>query len=137
MGYDARVVGYLTIAPPLNWAEIRNSRLYAATTNGRSARLPDVVLQVDSREMETDQGVTTVLSSQFIVPCTESRYQVRSLAEDVQEAIDTFKGHEVRGTLTLWGEEFGDIRRIVVDEDGVREEEAILSWPDGSKVELP
>lgn len=138
MSDSTRVVGHLTITPPLNWAEIRSTRFYTAVAGGRhSGNMPDMILQVDSREVETDEGVNTVLSSQFVVPCTDSRYRLRSLTEDVKELCETFKDHEVRGELTLWGEDYGDIRRVVVDEDGVREEKATLSWPDGSEVELP
>lgn len=137
MSYDTRVVGYLTITPPLNWAEIRSSRFANVVTTGPTRNVPDVMIQIDSREVETNEGVNTVLSAQFIVPISESRYRVRSVAEDVKELADAFEGHEIRGVLTMWGDDYGDIRRIVVDDKGIREEKATLSWPDGSEVELP
>lgn len=138
MSYNVRVVGHLTITPPLVWAEIKRSRFYTSTVDGRNrGNLPDVILQVDSEDVETDLGMNTILSSQFIVPCTEGLYRAYGIVKDVEELYNAFEGHDVRGVLTLWGEEYGFIRRVVADDAGVREEKATLSWPDGSEVELP
>lgn len=137
MSYRSLVRGALRIEPPLNWSEIRQSRFYVEGSNDfprATADLPDVVLRVEREDTETDTGLTTVLYCTTAVPYSESRYPACTTAEDVAELRDAFPGHTVTGEIVLYGDDPGDIRRVVADENGVREERARHLWPDGTEV---
>lgn len=139
MSYLAHVEGSLAINPPLIWAEIRSSRFFDQNQKERSDQT-DVVLLVNSTEVETDRGIDTILACNTAIPCRESfdcrdlRAQTESLVQAMQEI-----GRTVRGEMLVQPHDYGDggIWRVVVDEKGVKKEMAQLVWPDGTPVQLP
>lgn len=74
----------------------------------------------------------------YLIGTNESN-KVYWLEEGLREALKIIEadGCYPSGFLVVAGEESGDITRyLIVDGKDIRHEEAVLSWPDGSKVEL-
>lgn len=138
MSYDSTVRGELRIDPPLKWGQIRESRFYDADGIGRPGdRQPDVLLDVEREDTETEEGIVTRLHCRRVIPYQSAPYTARTLLEDVRELYEAFPGHAVRGQLVAYDEEPGQIWRVVADDAGVRKEWARLVWPDGTEVEFP
>lgn len=139
MSYTATVGGYLTIDPPLKWSEIRDSP-FLLENQVDGTRDTDVVLHLEREEVETDEGLNTVITSKLAVPCRQA-FDCRNLDEDAGLFVKAMEGigRTVRGELIVQPRDYGDggIWRVVVDEEGARKEMAKLQWPDGSEVELP
>lgn len=124
--------GELRIAPPLKWSEIRTSA-FAHTAEP----LTDLALNIEREEIQTDDGITTLYACSRALPYTAEPFEPVNLREQVEGLVKEAVGHRVTGQIVLYAhDEPGDIRRIVVEEDGsVREEQAVFCWPDGSSVE--
>lgn len=143
MSYLSTVRGELTIKPPLKWRQIHESRFYAEGMDRRagrgipSAARPDVVLDVLREDTATEEGFNTRLYCTRAVPYQGAPYTAGTLVEDIEELCAAFPGHTIRGQIVLYDEEPGSVRRVIADDDGVREERARLVWPDGTEVELP
>lgn len=139
MSYTATVWGYLTIHPPLKWSEIRESR-FLLENQMDGTRDTDVVFHPHRDEVESDEGVNTVITCKMAVPCRQS-FDCRNLEEDTGLLVREMSkiGRTVRGELIARPHDSrdGDVWRVVVDEEGARTETARLQWPDGSEVELP
>ncbi|AXH66277.1 hypothetical protein SEA_SATIS_116 [Streptomyces phage Satis] len=139
MSYTATVTGFLTIEPPLKWSEIRESR-FLLENQADGSRDTDVVLDLDREEVETEEGVSTIITCSMAVPCRRA-FDCRNLDEDTGLFVEEMKklGRTVRGEMVAQPRDYGDggIWRVVVDEEGARKEMAKLQWPDGSEVQLP
>lgn len=139
MSYTATVAGYLTIEPPLKWLEIRESRFLAENQNAPKDDT-DVVLHLERNEVETEEGISTIITSAMAIPCRSS-FDCRNMHEDVGLFVEEMKriDRTVRGEIVAQPRDYGDggIWRVVVDEEGARKEMAKLQWPDGTEVELP
>lgn len=139
MSYYARIGGYLKISPPLKWSEIRNSEFFPDTM--ASTYGPSIALYAEREDVETDEGVSTLITSNSAGPVTDTDFDCRNLGKDVESLASVMKelGHQVEGVLIVQPRDYGDggIWRVISDADGVRKEFAKLQWPDGSEVELP
>lgn len=134
MSARIQVRGELVIEPALKWREIKKSRFVP----GDPPRFddPGVMLLVTSKDNETDEGVTTVISCNRVVPWSHSPYDPGDLAEDLRELCTELDGHSVTGEVVLYDTESRDIRRLVVAGGEVREDRARTLWPDGTPVAL-
>jgi Family of unknown function (DUF6205) len=132
--YESIVSGRFTIEPPLTWSQIKNSRFNVEDGTGKS---PDIRFEVFQEETETDEGLNIRIFCRSVAPYQPSRFGAYTLVEDAAELRDAFPGHEIRGEMILCGDDSGDIRRVVIDDTGVREEKARLLWPDGTEAILP
>jgi hypothetical protein len=137
VSYTASVNGVFTIEPPLTWAEIRDSKFHL--TNKPQARdEPGIVLDVERSEEETDTGISTIFTAKFAVPWRES-FDCRNLEEDARGLVSEMAeiGRSVRGMMVVTSTEWaGDIWRVVIDDEGVRKEDARFVWPDGTDVQF-
>lgn len=138
MSYDYRVEGELTITPPLEWGQLKESTFFAEGTHAHRhpSNAPDVKFLVEEDEEETSQGFYLKRYAAHVVPYREEPYRCRTILDDIRSLIGDFPENEFRGIFILTGEYVGDLRRILVDERGVREEKAKLIWPDGSEVKF-
>jgi hypothetical protein len=128
-----RVLGELCIEPPLTLAEIKQSSFLSTSDGG--TRVADVVLQLTQETRETDTEVVTVITCERAVPWTTSTYDAGNLLEDVKELVAECGERKVSGQMIAYDTEIWYVTRVVVDEDGVREEVAKMIWPDGTEVE--
>lgn len=139
MSYTATVAGYLTIKPPLKWAEIRESR-FLLENQADGNRDTDVVLHLEREEVETEDGISTIITCGMAVPCRPS-FDCRNLKEDTRLFVEEMRklGRSVSGEMIVQPRDYGDggIWRVVVDDEGARKEMSKLQWPDGSEVQLP
>jgi hypothetical protein len=139
MTYTATVAGYLTIEPPLKWSEIRESR-FLVENQADGSRDTDVVLHVGREEVETEEGISIIITCRMAVPCRQT-FDCRNLDKDTGLLVEEMKklGRTVQGELVVQPRDYGDggIWRVVVDYEGSRKEMAKLQWPDGSEVQLP
>lgn len=134
MGLSIVVRGELRIDPPLKWSEIRKSRFLRTEEGG--TEVTDLVLDVHAARQDTDEGMNTVITCDRAVPWNTSPHDPRNLLENVRGLRAENPGHTVTGELVLYDADFlGDVRRIVSDDVGVREEKARLVWPDGTEAE--
>lgn len=133
MAARMRVVGEFRIEPPLTLAEIKQSNFLPASEGG--SHVGDMVLQLDHSSTETDTEVVTVITCKRAVPWTTNTYDARNLLEDAKGLVAECGEHKVFGQMTAYDTETWYVTRVVVDEDGVREEEAKMIWPDGTEVE--
>jgi hypothetical protein len=134
MGLQIAVRGEFHIDPPLKWVEVKNSRFLHTDQGG--TEITDVVLQVTAEEFDDDEGVRTVITCNRVVPWTASPYDPRNLLENMEELRAECTGHTVTGQMILYDiERVGYVSRIVSDSEGVREERALLIWPDGSEAD--
>lgn len=134
--YDSEVTGHLTIEPPLKWSEIKDSPFYAS--NSRRGTPVDLVFDVTRDESATEGGVVATISASRAIPRTSSPFGAYNLLDDIKEMVSVFgQKYVICGEFILVGEDSGDIRRIVVDSDGVREEKARFLWPNGDEVRFP
>lgn len=136
MSYSGSVSGVFTIDPPLPWSEIKGSRFYL-DNKPDSRDDPGVVLSVERSEVETDTGISTIFTSNAVIPWRES-FDCRNLESDVKKLVAemTEIGRTVEGVMVVDGEWAGDIWRVVADKDGVRKEKARFMWPDGTEVQF-
>jgi len=132
--YESIVSGRFTIEPPLTWSQIKSSRFNVEAETGKS---PDIRFEIFQEETETEDGLSIRIYCRGAVPYQPSRFGAYTLAEDATELCDAFPGHEIRGEMILCGDDSGDIRRVVIDDAGVREEKARLLWPDGTEAVIP
>ena len=132
--YESIVSGRFSIDPPLTWAQIKSSRFNVEAGTGKS---PDIRFEVFQEETETEEGLSIRIYCTGAVPYQQSRFGAYTLAEDAAELREAFPGHEIQGEMILCGDDSGDIRRVVLDATGVREEKARLLWPDGTEAIIP
>lgn len=134
MGARIFVRGELRIEPPLKLSQIKASSFLPVGDGG--GRIAEIELQLARDETETDTSLVTVVTCNRVAPWTSSPYDARNLLESVEALMEECAGHDVTGQLVMYDSEFlGCVARIVVDENGVREERAQLVWPDGSEAE--
>jgi hypothetical protein len=135
MAYSANVEGYLTIDPPLEWKDIRESKFYA---EGGTEVFPDVKFKVDQQYEETERGHNTVITATYVIPYKSFDFACRTLTEDCMVLFEEMKGvgRALTGELIVQPTHYGDgwPWRVRVDERGAHEEHAKLQWPDGSEV---
>lgn len=137
MSYQATVSGFFAVSPPLNWLEIKESGFLEESQGSRFPRT-SIVLNVESAETETDQGVSQIFTSNVAVPCGRA-FDCRNLDEEAENFVTAMNaiGRTVKGVMLVQPHDYGDgeVWRVVVDENGVKKEMAELKWPDGTSVD--
>jgi hypothetical protein len=138
MGYYTRYVGGFDITPPLPWKDVRElGPIIARTHENPAIDLGDLYLVFEECEEDIDDGTVITRTPYSIEPVTEEPYKGYSITQILERLVKTFPNHEFSGSLICYGEESGDISRVVVREGKVVHEGAKLTWPDGSVAPLP
>lgn len=140
MGYYSAVSGKINIVrltPPTVPEELQEQieKHGLKIESQYRALSPAAVCKLE--EIENLHGYVTVHDRALYG--TRDSNKVYFLEEGLKEALAIIEadGCYASGFLIVAGEESGDITRyLIVDGKEIRHEEAILSWPDGTKVEL-
>jgi hypothetical protein len=127
MSDHTNVSGEFIIEPPLTWAEYRGNEF--APHNLYSYH-PDLVLRVDEKEVDTEEGTLTRRTATALEVRELYPYNPRNLLEYVQRAVDAFPGHTFTGRLDCEGDEAGDPLRIVIRNGKAIRVDVKLIWPD-------
>jgi hypothetical protein len=130
MGYQTHYSGEVTITPPLEWHEFKDSPFLEANLNFGLGGWKDVCLRVDEDDVETDQGVLTKKISDAVVPIQEDPYKGYEIETHLKECIESFPYHNFEGQLDAEGEDAGDLWRLVVRNSMVRRVNAQIVWPE-------
>lgn len=133
MGYLSRVIGEIKITPPLNWAEYKTSDYQL---NIGDLHATPIVLAEDIDITHTNEGTTTIRKAVAIVPRTWDRASFYDLDKHLKNLAEEFGfGHTFTGALIRVGEETGDIERYRFEGLRLVTERAVLSWPDGTRID--
>ena len=132
MGYSSRLYGEIRISPPLKWSEFRDLDIY---TNDERDRL--LRLRVSELTTNTEVGEVVIRTAVAIEDTLEGESRkCYSLEEELAVIAQTFPMREFSGHVIRAGEENGDIERLTIVNGRLVTEQAILTWPDGSRVSL-
>ncbi|WP_435111643.1 DUF6205 family protein [Nocardiopsis synnemataformans] len=117
MGYGVTFDGEITVDPPLNWGQIR-----------RSPASDDLEMVQDEKKTDTEEGQTLVISCARLRPQIEADgYRVEL---QLQALVDIFgAAHTFGGYIECWGEDQGDLTRLVVREGKVLRIKPTITWP--------
>lgn len=124
MGYNTRVTGEITFAPPLTWSEIKADKFnlqghYAVMINPRR----DVT--------DTDTSQETVITADRLLPSWEEKSRYDELVEHVQKFIDVYGfGRTFTGYFDCVGEEQPDMWRVVIRDGTATVVRAVVLWPE-------
>ena len=138
MTYEARADGYLRIEPPLDWFDIKESGFHLENQSFPNGRYPTISLTLEQVDSETRTGFTRSVTAALVEPERGGGVDFRKLGDDVKALVEemTPLGRKVSGQILVRPVYSGDggTWRVVVDEEGVREEFARHQWPDGTEV---
>lgn len=141
MSWDTRVSGEITITPPLPYAAFRDSEF-------RAHRRDSVLMLIeDNKVEETPTGVNHDILAVGIDFRFGEEGRHYGVKEELIKIVQRYPDHEYTGALMLVGPELDVVRYRVVPhvtntEDGpglrheVIEDKAVMTWPDGTKVEF-
>lgn len=130
MGYVTSFRGEIAITPPIQWGQIKNSPFLPDNAKSNDK---DVMFHVEQVERETDDGTLSVRSAVGLVTTWEDGARGYNIVAHVQEAINSYPGHEFTGRLNCYGEESGDLWRLEVHGRRAVKVEPRIVWPDGSE----
>lgn len=123
MGTLRKIQGEILISPPLNWEEIKKTR---------EGVLLDwqVKLVLEEEEVHKEEGVLLVKTCSMIIPYKEEPYKGYDLSKALQEIVKRNPGHKFDGEFDCWSETLEEPpTRIWVENGVVREEKAVIRWP--------
>lgn len=135
-----RIVGSVTISPPIPWAEFRETEFH--NHHGEHRELDRILwLDVEEERLEEDEGSLFRKLATGIRIGTYGEYSATNLRQELIQLIRTFRiakatgeQRHFEGGFLVEGEQQGDVWRITVDDVEVNEQRAKLVWPDGSAV---
>lgn len=139
MGNDSHVYDGIEITPPLTYAEFRESEF-------RAHRLDSTLViteQLDTQDTPT--GVSHNITGVGVWFRFDKPGRHYGVHEELAKIVSRHPEHEYTGALVLAGPEPGDVVRYRVSPRADREtsevalvieEKAIMTWPDGTKVEF-
>lgn len=130
MGYYSHCRGEITFAPPLPWDEIKNSRFLNPTD------FYDIEIELEAFDTGTEEGMDRV-GRKLVTPEGDHKfYEIEARFQEFAEEFDLSNGRAT-GYILRIGEEAGDVQRYYFNQDGqFQADTALLTWPDGTKVEL-
>ena len=127
MGYYSSLSGQIDIDPPLDARELRTCVWLRPTAN--------IHVEISETQVDTDDGVLTKKSGPTLVPYGEHT-KAYDLEENVSAFVAEYAGsHRCNGSITVEGEDAGDVWRIRVVNNVVVRETARVVWPDGTEYE--
>jgi hypothetical protein len=115
MGYETQVTGEIQIEPPVSWKYIRESvfledKIHTAKRDSRR----ELKLQVDEREVETDDGTLIWKEGVALVPTWGNYGNAEKMQIHLQEFVDAFPEHVFTGRIDGNGEDNDDMWRLKV-----------------------
>lgn len=140
MGYYTRISGEIHIDPPITYGELVAAEYDLSELKLRGGWLPldggwEIGFDVDREEVNTGEGVLTTYVTDTITP-SDDETKAYNLTKCLEDVVATFGNHSFTGTLLCYGEEGGDIWRVVVGNGEVLEQHPELRWPTGETTKL-
>lgn len=115
MGYTTSVEGEIIITPPLNAKEIRHFHDLTLNQGRRSLEL-DVKPQIETKEIETEEGVLQRQTCAVLVPWKEDPFTVTDMETSIRMVVDAFGDtHSIAGVMEGHGERRDDMWRVHVE----------------------
>jgi hypothetical protein len=128
MGYYTTITGYLDVAPPVPWSKIRDTRFLPEYFRQDDWRT--FVFDVKEETVETDEGTLTRKGAQRIICGSEDGFKAYHAEEHLQALVDHLgPGYSYEGMFEGFGEENGDMWRLVVRNGTVVKIEPTITWP--------
>lgn len=133
MGASCRLTGEITFDPPLTWGEYRQSRF-------RADHGPDTDLQFTELRTpkDTDEGELVIRTALAIEARSLEPGSFYLAKEELEEIVADYGDARTFGGFLMLTDSDNPtgVYRYRIDEDGlVVEERAVMTWPDGTKVE--
>ncbi|MFJ9771189.1 DUF6205 family protein [Kitasatospora sp. NPDC101157] len=124
--YDSYFTGHITIAPPLTWAQIRNST---------AGPLNDLRIGTAETVDHTPTGKVTTVIGEAIVPLTEyGAYGGHHIHTELQAIIDGFPEHQFAGAIEARPQDpGGDPWRYIVRDRTVIRQVPKTTWIDSEE----
>jgi hypothetical protein len=142
MSYDTRVLGEITITPPLPYPKIRQSP-FRSTSRDKTTTV--LMFVEDNRVEDTDEGTLSRATGVGIKAREEGPEKHYGMDVELTKIVEDNPGHQFEGELIIIGADPGDIKRLRVERAAgpgrgmharVVTDTAELRWPDGSKIEF-
>jgi hypothetical protein len=140
MSGDARISGRIRIDPPITWPELAGKEWATEGDKMPDGYWADAKVQVDHRDVDTDQGVLSVRLGVAIVPegGETSGYTLTSSVEQIVAEFGTAPNGNPRsfaGFLHMvWGGG-EELHRVHVVDGHAVEVQPTLTWPEGARDE--
>jgi len=137
MSYATRFYGKLTIEPPLNWKEIKQSEAWEGHPDHRSgngsasifSRRYGIRLVMVTRKTETDEGVTIQRTCNEVEVVGEELRADEVLDQLRQLASQFGAAHTFHGWFDAQGERADDTSKIKIVGTEVVQERPVPLWP--------
>lgn len=135
MSYNTRLTGRITIDPPLQYGDLRDSPWvkfqHPAPAGSSRPEWHAIRLIVVEAPVETEQGLLVTKTAALVgVLDDENRAGADEVLEDVRRLIAAFPGHTWHGKIRGEGEEAEDVWRVVVDGTHASVARPVIQWPD-------
>lgn len=118
-----KVDGHLKITPPLNWAEIKRDPLMIGSWRGSA-----LALEVESAQVETQDGFLTKKTCGVIMPVAADEISGVNIVSDAQKLLDAYPTHTITGELDCIDTETFDRWRLVIKDGKAYRLDAQLTW---------
>jgi hypothetical protein len=139
MSGDARITGRIRITPPITWRELAGKH-WPLGNNGGDGHYPDAKVEIDHRDIDTDQGVLSVRLGVAIIP-VGGETNGYTLTEDVGRIVREFATapdgtiRRFEGWLHLVWAGGEEIHRVHVVDGATVEARPQTVWPVGARDE--
>lgn len=131
MGYITHANGQIDIAPPLSWAQIKDSEWMP--DGPHADETGDIKLVITEAEVDTADGPLFVRQAVGVIQRHEDEPRNYYIVEQLQQLIDAFPEHEFTGRFDCEGESTSDLWRVEIHDRKVVRVEPRIIWPDGSE----
>ena len=125
--------GRVAISPPLTQAEYESDPLIAAEYSDFAFVISEEDVPYERNGMIETAFVRRAVA---LVPRSQERFSYYDFPENLEEFVKRHPSHEFNGTILRVGEENGDVERVIFEGREFKNEQATLTWHDGTKVEI-
>jgi hypothetical protein len=140
MSGDAHITGRIRITPPITWRELADKKWATGASERFGGPYPDAKVELDQRDVDTDQGVLSVRAGVAIVP-EGGETNGYTLTEDVDRIVREFTTapdgtiRRFEGWLHLVWAGGEEIHRLHVVDGAAVEACPQVVWPVGARDE--
>lgn len=142
MGYYSRLSGSVSISPFIGYLELKNAGYDLDKKNYREeiellGGYGELYFELDTEAVDTMEGVLTRIAAVSVEVYDGDEMKAYGLVDSLMKVVADFgESHRFNGAIYVYGEEGGDIWRVLVDDNVVKEEHPQLIWPDGQSTKL-
>jgi hypothetical protein len=136
MSKDYYAEGGVTIAPPLNHAEVRKYQEWAGESKNDKYRRDerDIYAEIITTTDATDDGDIARMSATQVVPrYVEQAYSRYYTERDLRELIELFPAHDFHGVIEVESEGYGEDHehyRLYAGNHQLHRVDPVVTWTD-------